>query len=73
MFLKNISIYFSCVYFHLLRGEIAALNHYYPLEGKNKGTKSTLYYCTKKLSSLSYFITTTQVISKTSYQEEWGR
>jgi len=33
----------------LLRGEIAALDHYCPLEGKTKGTRSTPYYSIERI------------------------
>jgi len=36
----------------ILRGEIAAPNHYRPLGGKTRGTRSTPYYSSKKLPSL---------------------
>jgi hypothetical protein len=32
----------------LLKGEIVTPNHYFPLEGKTKGTRLTSYYSTKK-------------------------
>jgi hypothetical protein len=49
----------------LLRDKIVALDHYYPPQGKTKGTRSTPYSSTrKKLPSLAYFTTTTQVVSE---------
>ncbi len=54
----------------MLRGEIVALDHYCPLGGKTRGTRSTLYYSSKKLPSLAYFITIIQIVSKESYKEK---
>jgi hypothetical protein len=45
-------------------GEIEALDHYRPLEGKTEGTMSTPYYSTKKKPSVTYFITTIQIINE---------
>jgi hypothetical protein len=53
----------------MLRGEIAAPDHYRPLGGKTKGQGWHLITSQKELPSLTYFTTTTQVMCKKSYKE----
>jgi hypothetical protein len=55
----------------LLKGEIAALDHYHLPEGKTKGTRSTPYYSIKQINPLlTYFIITIHIVSKESYKEK---
>ncbi len=57
----------------MLRGEIVAPNHYYPLGGKTRGQGQHLITPKEELPSPAYFTTTIQVVSKKSYKEEWRR
>jgi len=53
----------------LLKGEIAALDHYHLPEGKIEGTRSAPYYSIKQINLLlTYFITTIHIVSKESYK-----
>ncbi len=54
----------------MLRGEIVAPNHYYPLGGNIRGQGQHLITPKEELPSPAYFITTIQVVSKKSYKEE---
>jgi hypothetical protein len=47
--------------------------HYCPLGDKTRGIRSTPYYFSKKLLSLVYIITITQIVGKESYKEKWGK
>jgi hypothetical protein len=46
------------------------LEHYLPHGDKVKGTKSTPPYSQKELFSIVNFITTTEIIVKSSYKEK---
>ncbi len=54
-------------------GEIATPNHYCFPRNKTKGTRSTPYYSSKKLPSLVYFTTSTQILGKESYKKKWKK
>jgi hypothetical protein len=58
-----------CCCCKLLRAEIATPNHYHPPRGKIREQGWHLITSHKELPSLFYFITTTQLGSKRSYQE----
>jgi hypothetical protein len=60
----------GCFLMMMLRGEIVAPNHYCPLGGMTRGTRSTPYYFSKKLPSLVYVITIIQIVGKESYKEK---
>ncbi len=54
----------------MLKGEIVALDDYYPLGGKTRGQGQHLITPQKELPSPTYFITTIQVVNKMSYKKE---
>jgi hypothetical protein len=56
-----------------VKGWNCDLDHYCPLGGKTRGTRSMPYYSSKKIPSLAYFTIIIQIISKESYKEKWGK
>ncbi len=54
----------------MLRGEIAAPNHYCPIGGKTRGQGQHLIIPQKELPSAAYFTTTIQIVNKKSYKKE---